>query len=141
MSQFIELSDYDASIHRDILASVTRDDEAIVEICEERAIAEMRGYLCGRYDCDRVFAARAAERHPLVLMMLIDMVVYHLFCIHNPVKMSDTRKDRYQRAVDWMKAIRRGDVSVEDLPLLPGDERNTKSPYQLRSNRKRINHY
>lgn len=141
MSQFIELSDYDASIHRDILASVTRDDEAIVEICEERAIAEMRGYLCGRYDCDSVFAARAAERHPLVLMMLIDMVVYHLFCIHNPVKLTENRKDRYQRAVDWMKAIRRGDVSVEGLTLLPSDERSANSPYQLRSNRKRINHY
>ena len=141
MTQFIEFPDYDASIHRDILTAVTRDDEAIVEICEERAIAEMRGYLCGRYDCNRTFAARGAERHPLVLMMLIDMVVYHLFCIHNPVKMSDTRKDRYQRAVDWMKAVRRGDVSIEGLPLLPCDERSAKSPYQIRSNRKRTNHY
>ena len=39
MSKFIELSDYDASIHRDILDALTRNDDAIVEICEDSAIA------------------------------------------------------------------------------------------------------
>ena len=53
MSQFIELTDYDASIHREILDALTREDESIVEICEDRTLAEMRGYLSRRYDCDR----------------------------------------------------------------------------------------
>ena len=61
MSKFIELSDYDASIHRDILDALTRNDDAIVEICEDRAIAEMRGYLSGHYDCDKLFAATGTE--------------------------------------------------------------------------------
>ena len=75
MSQFIELSDYDASIHREILDALTRNDEAIVEICEDRAIAEMRGYLGGRYDCDRLFSATGPDRNQLVLMMLTDLAV------------------------------------------------------------------
>ena len=37
MSKFIELSDYDASIHREILDALTREDDAVVEICEDRA--------------------------------------------------------------------------------------------------------
>ena len=57
MSKFIELTDYDASIHREILDAVTREDNAVVEICEDRAIAEMRCYLSKRYDCDRIFTA------------------------------------------------------------------------------------
>lgn len=40
MSQFIELTDYDASIHREILDALTREDESIVEICEDRTLAE-----------------------------------------------------------------------------------------------------
>lgn len=40
MSKFIELSDYDASIHREILDALTREDDAVVEICEDRAVAE-----------------------------------------------------------------------------------------------------
>ena len=50
MSKFIELSDYDASIHREILDALTREDDAVVEICEDRAVAEMRCYLSRRYD-------------------------------------------------------------------------------------------
>lgn len=98
MSQFIELTDYDASIHREILDALTREDESIVEICEDRTLAEMRGYLSRRYDCDRLFAATGRERNQLVLMMAVDITVYHIFCIHNPRNMSSVRKDRYDRA-------------------------------------------
>ena len=57
MSQFVELTDYDASIHRDILDALVREDEAVIEVCEDRAIAEMRCYLSKRYDCDKIFSA------------------------------------------------------------------------------------
>lgn len=93
MSKFINPEDYDASIHREILGSLTRDDESIVEICEDRAIAEMRGYLSARYDVDAIFSAEGDARNQLVLMMAIDIAVYHIFSIHNPQKMSQIRKD------------------------------------------------
>ena len=112
MSKFIELSDYDASIHRDILDALTRNDDAIVEICEDRAIAEMRGYLSGHYDCDKLFAATGDERNQLVLMMALDIAIYHIFTIHNPQKLSQMRKDRYDRAVEWLIAVKKG-MSVE----------------------------
>ena len=41
MSKFIELSDYDASIHREILDALTREDDAVVEICEDRAVPDV----------------------------------------------------------------------------------------------------
>lgn len=37
MSQFITLEDYDASIHREILDALVRQDETVIEICEDRA--------------------------------------------------------------------------------------------------------
>ena len=138
MSKFIELSDYDASIHRDILDALTRNDEAIVEICEDRAIAEMSGYLSGRYDCRTLFSATGGNRNQLLLMMLIDITVYHLFCIHNPQKLSQMRKDRYDRAVQWMKAVKNG-MPIDGAPQLPDEERRTR--YEMRCNRKRTNHY
>ena len=83
MSKFIELTDYDASIHREILDALTREDNAVVEICEDRAIEEMRCYLSKRYDCDRIFTETGNRRSQLVLMMAIDIAVYHIFSIHN----------------------------------------------------------
>ncbi len=139
MSQFVKIEDYDASVHRDILDALVRDDQSLVEICEDRAIAEMRCYLSKRYDCDVIFSADGADRNQLILMMVIDIAVYHIFCIHNPQKLSQIRKDRYDRAVEWMRAVANEEISIEGAPLLPEEERAGKSSLMFKSNRKRIN--
>ena len=140
MSKFIELSDYDASIHREILDALTREDDAVVEICEDRAVAEMRCYLSRRYDCDKIFTATGDKRNQLVLMMTIDIAVYHLFSIHNPQKMSPIRKDRYERAIEWLKQVAAFKITVDGAPGLPDEERKQDSPWMFSSNPKRTTH-
>lgn len=139
MSQFIDIKDYDASLHREILDALVRDDETLVEICEDRAIAEMQGYLSKRYDCNAIFSTTGKKRNQLILMMVIDIAVYHIFCIHNPQKLSQVRKDRYERAVEWMKAVASEEVSIDGAPLLPEEERAKKAELMFKSNPKRIN--
>lgn len=146
MSTFISINDYDASIHRDILDAITREDTAIVEICEDRAIQEMKSYLSDRYDVIAMFPAAPAQgatdtRNSLVLMMAIDISVYHLFCIHNPQKMSQIRKDRYDRAVEWLKQVMRGQVNIEGATKLSAETLAAKSSFHIVSNTKRVNHY
>ena len=140
MSQFINPTDYDASIHAEILSSLTRSDASLLDIVEGRAIAQMRSYLRSRYDCDAIFAAQADHRHPLVLMMAIDIAIYHAFSIHNPQKMSAIRRDRYDRALEWLKAVQRGELVIDGAPQLPADQRQNASYYLLRSNPKRTPH-
>jgi len=141
MSKFIEQTDYDASIHREILDALVREDESLIEICEDRAIAEMRGYLSRRYDCNRIFSAAGSDRNQLVLMMAIDIAVYHLFCIHNPQKLSAIRKDRYERAKEWLRQVASEEISIDGAPLLPEEDRAAKSTFIVKGNRKRINNY
>ncbi len=95
MSKFVELTDYDASIHRDILDALVREDETVIEVCEDRAIAEMRCYL----------------------------------------------SNRYEWAVEWMKAVADEDISIEGAPLLPEEQRAGRSDFRIQSNRKRTNHW
>ena len=140
MSKFINSEDYDASIHREILDSLTRNDDAIIEICEDRAIAEMRGYLSARYDVDAIFSAEGDARNQLVLMMAIDIAVYHIFSIHNPQKMSQIRKDRYERAVEWLKQVAAFKITIDGAPKLPEDIQKQNSPWLMSSNPKRTNH-
>jgi len=139
MSQFVNIEDYDASVHREILDALVRDDESLVEICEDRAIAEMRCYLSKRYDCDAIFSATGDDRHQLILMMALDIAVYHIFCIHNPQKLSQVRKDRYERAVEWLKAVANEEISIDGAPLLSEEERAAKASLMFKSNRKRNN--
>ena len=138
MDNFIDIKDYDASIHKEILDSLLRQgttdyDPQIVEICEDRAIAEMRSYLNKKYDCNRIFSARDNDRHTLVLMFAIDIAIFHIFCQHNPYKMSKIRQDRYDRAVEWLKGVMRGDVTIDGAPLLPTDDLEDKSRWQIKA--------
>lgn len=145
MSTFIQLSDYDSTVHRDILDSLLRgeadDNSRIIEDCEMQAIAEMKSYLNKSYDVEKIFTTEGTARHPLVLMYAKDIAVYHLFCIHNPYKMSQIRKDRYERAVDWLKGVASGLITVVGAPRLPEDEAADNSPWQIENNEFRTTHF
>lgn len=139
MTHFIDSEDYDATVHRDIIDSLTRGDDSILDICEDRAIEEMKSYLSTRYDVETLFSARHGERHPLVLMMCLDIATYHIYCVGNPQKLQNgTRKDRYDRAIEWLKAVSKGTVSINGAPLLEEDLR--EQAFFYRGNPKRTVH-
>lgn len=136
MDNFITITDYDASIHREILDALLRKDSVnydpqIIEICENRAVTEMRGYLNKCYDCDAIFSARGEERNQLVLMFALDMTIYHIYCQHNPYKMSKTREDRYKRAVEWLKGVMAGDITIDGAPALPEETLKENGRWQI----------
>lgn len=138
MQNFISLEDYDASIHREILDSLLRQgtsdyDPQIIEICEDRAVSEMKSYLNKKYDCQAIFSQAGEERHPLILMFALDITIYHIFCQHNPYKMSKIREDRYERAIEWLKGVMKGDITIEGAPLLPSDALSDNSNWQIKS--------
>lgn len=138
MSTFITTDDYDASMHKEILESLVRagsdpNDDEIVEICEDRAVTEMRGYMNKIYDVDAIFSAEGKDRNQLILMFAIDISLYHIFCIHNPYKISEIRKDRYKRAIEWLKMVMKGDVTIDSAPKLSSDVVADNSNWQLKS--------
>lgn len=138
MATFIEPNDYDATIHREILDSLLRVDSTnydpqIIEICEDRAVSEMRSYMNKSYDCDAIFSATGSARHALILMFAIDITVYHIFCQHNPYKMAKIRQDRYDRAVEWLKGVMRGDITIDGAPLVGETELADNSPWQIQA--------
>lgn len=138
MANFISTTDYDATIHREILDSLLRKDAPtydpqIIEICEDRAVSEMRSYLNKNYDCDKIFSQTDADRHPLILMFAIDITVYHIFCQHNPYKMAKIRQDRYDRAVEWLKGVMKGDITIDGAPLVEEPELGDNSPWQIQA--------
>lgn len=139
MANFISTTDYDASIHKEILDALLRKDSEsydanIIEVCEDRAIAEMRSYLDKTYDCDSIFSATGDDRHALILMFAIDIAVYHIFCQHNPYKISAIRKERYERAIEWLKGVMNGDITISGAPLLPDDTLSANSRWQIEAN-------
>ena len=138
MQNFIAITDYDASIHREIIDALLRQgtadyDPQIIEICEDRAVAEMRSYLNKKYDCNAIFAAEGQDRHPLILMFALDISIFHIFVQHNPYKIAKIRQDRYDRAIEWLKGVMKGDVTIDGAPLLPGGQLEDNSQWQIKA--------
>ncbi|WP_181215087.1 phage protein Gp36 family protein [Phocaeicola faecicola] len=144
MNNFIQVTDYDATIHREILDSLLREDagsSATIEVCENRAIATVRALISSRYDCDAIFSATGDQRNVIILKVCIDIAVYEIFCQHNPYKMSKTREDRYKDAMDFLREVRDHLASIEGAPLLPVDTQKDNSPWQIESNELRATHF
>lgn len=141
MSNFIVETDYKSSIHDEILDALVRNDSEIIEICEDRAISEMRSYMSGRYDCDAIFSKTGADRHQLVLMMALDITIFHIFCIHNPQKLSQMRKDRYDRAIEWLVAVSKGNINIDGAPILEQEDAKKHDNHILASNKARHHHF
>lgn len=144
MNNFIELTDYDASIHREILDALLREDateSAVIEVCENRALAVIRSLIGTRYDCDKIFAETGDNRNQLVLRVALDIAIYEIFCQHNPYKMSDIRKERYDDAMEWLREVRDYKANIDGAPLLPEDTLSDNSPWQIESDRLSATHF
>lgn len=141
MSAFITDTDYDSTIHAEILDSLVRGDSTVVEQCENDAIAEMKGYLSSRYDVDAIFSKTGSERNDLILMYAKDIAVYHMFCVHNPYKISKVRQDRYDRAMEWLKQVSQGNIMIADADKLDDETRKLRSNFTIVSNGMKETHY
>lgn len=141
MSAFITETDYDSTLHAEILDSLVRGDATVVEQCENDAIAEMKGYLSGRYDVEAIFSKTGSERNTLVLMYAKDIAVYHMFCIHNPYKMSKIRQERYERAMEWLKQVSTGKIGLADAETLPAEDTRWRANFSILSNPMNDPHY
>ena len=54
--------------------------------------------------------------------------------------MSQIRKDRYERAVEWLKQVAAFKITIDGAPKLPEEEQKQNSPWLMSSNPKRTNH-
>lgn len=144
MNNFIQITDYDATIHREILDSLLREEagsSATVEVCENRAIATARSLIGNRYDCDAIFAATGDQRNVIILKVCLDIAVYEIFCQHNSYKMSKIREDRYKDAMTFLREVRDFDASIEGAPLLPEETQADNSRWQIESDSLRATHF
>lgn len=141
IGSFITEEDYDSTLHSEIIDALTRSDDTVLEQCQNDAIAEMKGYLSARYDADAIFDARGDERNRLVLMYAKDIAIYHVFCVHNPYKMSTIRKERYERAMEWLKLVSQGKLQIADAPSLSDEDRRQRANFYIHSNPMNDPHY
>ena len=121
---FLEFDDYKLQIRDFELDEVTGYTEAIRLQSELAAQAEMESYLRDRFDVEEVFSQTGGDGNELIVMYLIDLALYHMFCALTPRMVPQIRADRYNTAIIWLEKVAAGKLNP-DLPLKEDEDGNT----------------
>lgn len=137
---FLTNDEFNTHLYTELIDAVSREDETILTAAIDAAISEMKGYLAD-YDIAAIFSATESNRHPLLLLFAKDITIWHFINLSNPSADLELRKARYERAIEWLKGVQKGDI-VPDLPRpLPPDDTQQDGAIRYGSNPKRGNHF
>ncbi len=135
---FLSQSDYMPQIQPEIKQAVS-SDATIWQGAELQAEEEITGYLRSRYDVAEIFNKVGTNRNPRIVMVMVDVVLYHIHSRVTPRNIPEIRETRYDQAIEWLKAVNKGSV-LPDLPELPDTTNGgSLSELKLGSNPK-LNH-
>jgi phage gp36-like protein len=93
---------------------------SIREEAEQAAMTEVASYLRGRFDMEAAYAAEGAARNRQLVMMVVDVAIWHLCPRVAFANVSEVREVRYKAALAWLKMAERGQ-SNPDLPRYAAD--------------------
>jgi len=127
-------------LYLDNIDVITRGDDTLVTAAIDAAISEAKGYLSA-FDRAAIFAAVEAARNALLLTFIKDIAAWHLLNLCNAGSDMKLRQDRYDRAVEWLKQVQKGNVSP-DLPVITQADGTTAVPgTTYGSNTRREQHF
>jgi len=137
---FIEAAELKTHLYAEQIAIIQRDDETILTAAIDAAIQEAKGYL-GAYDKDTIFAAAGAARNALLLIFVKDIATWHFLVLSNAGTDLEMRESRYSRAIDWLKAVQKNQVSPDLPKAVDAEGVNTGDAIVFGSNDKRNQHF
>jgi phage gp36-like protein len=134
---FLQDTDFATLIQPDIKAAIATDP-AIWNTAMLQAEEELTSYLRTRYDVAAAMAAVGAARNRHLVMLGVDIALYH---IHSRVAgrlIPELRTLRYEQAIEWLTAVSKGTI-VPDLPVLQTSA-GVDMPQSRFGSNKKLNH-
>jgi phage gp36-like protein len=139
---FLTTTELNTHLYRENIEVITRNDDTILLAAIDAAIGEAYSYL-GAYNRDKIFNAQGDDRNALLLTFVKDIAVWHFIGLSNAGADMQLRQDRYERAIDWLKAVQRSDIKP-NLPTVDNDgdgKPDGAGEYIFGSNPKRAQHF
>lgn len=137
---YISIDELKTHLHSENISVIANDDDTILVAALDAAVEEAKGYLSA-FDKEKIFSAEGNKRNSLLLIFVKDIAVWHFVNLCNAGTDLRLRQDRYERAIDWLKNVQKGNISP-DLPVLDKDEDGQPdvNMYAYGSNPKRKQH-
>lgn len=126
---FLTANEMNTVLYEYQLEQITEGNDAIVMTAINTAIEEVSSYLTGnnknewndgrvQYDVAAIFAATGLARNALVLAHVKTCAEWWILQLCNADILYEKAKDRYDRTIDFMKKLAKGDVTISSLPVL-----------------------
>ncbi len=135
---FLTIAELSSHLYTENIDVINRGDDTLTQAAIDAAISEAKGYL-GQYDVDVVFAKTGSERNALLLVFVKDIATWHFLVLCNAGTELELRQNRYERAVAWLKAVQKGDITA-DLTAKTTDG-ETLDVIKFGSNEKKVQHF
>lgn len=148
---FLQKNDMPSTIYGWKIEQIIEGDDTILQIAMAAAEEEVRSYLTGnykrewgdgrlQYDVDAIFSATGTARNPLILKHCVVIAKWWLVDLSNADIIMEQARERYDRSVDWLKQLSRGDINLSSLPTIDEDDVDPdRQPFAFGS-RKKFNH-
>ena len=149
---FLRKEDLKNNIYSYQVEQITEGDESILLQALDTAEQEVKSYfytndkkeyLDGRprYDTEAIFAKRGEERNALVVSLCLSVAKWSIVDLCNADIIYDHAKERYDRAIEYLKRLAKGEVNISSLPIVPRTEETEKqtTPF-LFGSRTKFNH-
>ncbi|MXV37684.1 DUF1320 domain-containing protein [Flavobacteriaceae bacterium Ap0902] len=152
---FLQKEDLKNNIYNYQIDQITEGDDIIVLQAMASAEEELRSYLQGnhkkeyldgrlRYDVDAILSATGTDRNAMLLNCAINIAKWNIVDLCNVDIIYEQAKERYDRAVDWLKQLAKGVVNLSSLPTIKEsddtDESESKMNAFIYGSRKKFNH-
>lgn len=136
---FLTAEELKTHLYAENVNVISREDDTILTAAIDAATAEAKGYLAA-YDREQIFVQTGNSRNALLLVFVKDIAVWHFINLCNAGTEIELRRHRYDRAIDWLKSVQKGDVSP-DLPAMQDDAGASTGIVIFGSNPKRNQHF
>jgi hypothetical protein len=141
---FLTPSEINTHLYGEVTTEINRGDAGILQTAIDAAISEAASYL-NAFDVQAVFAATGAARHAYLLLCVKDIAVWHYIQLANPAVEMQLRLERYEKAVEWLVKVQKGqavpNLPYPEPPVDTNDDGEGDGYIKWGSNTKRINNF
>lgn len=119
--------DFTTLADADDIELITNSDSDKRDRASKMALDEVRSYMRKKYRIEQEFAKTGEERNDFIVMITLDITLYHLFSMLAPRMGMETRQNRYDNAIKWLTGVRDGKTDP-GIPSIDDPEANGTNP-------------
>lgn len=116
MANFILNTDYEGVLKSTNLTDLLENNFSILDFVENQAISEVETALSERYDTQALFAQTGDARHPFVVKLIVNLVLYEIYKRVPHIEMPDYIKEDNAYTRQELILFAKGTKSLANAP-------------------------